>query len=171
MGKKHRPKTIIPSSQTRPKKKPEIKYVLDQFTDIDLRSWNKIDKSLNEYHIRFFYHLEAQRATKRWELHNALRSSKPVEQIVREWVRIVPFKYTLEPLSSKGSIRSIGGRFNFGRELDCPSYTHFNALYIAGNTKTAYNERFGNHDKTTLGQFDLALQKEDSCGWLILFMK
>ena len=33
-------------------------YVLDQFSQANLQQWNKLSSSLDEYHIRLFYHLE-----------------------------------------------------------------------------------------------------------------
>lgn len=123
MVKKGRHNPAIPSGRIQgrkspAKKPPEIKYVLDQFTDVDLRTWKKIDANLTEYQIRFFYHLEAQRATRRQKILEALQSITSVDQDISQWVRLVSYKYSLNPLSSRGSLNLYGGRFNFGRDLD-----------------------------------------------------
>jgi len=171
--KSRRHKPTIPSGKiqgrrTPAKKPPEIKYVLEQFTDVDLRTWKKIDANLTEYQIRFFYHLEALRATKRQDILEALQSISPVELDISQWVRVVTYKYSLNPLSSRGSLNLYGGRFNFGRDLDCASLTHFNALYIANNKETAYSERVGTKATGKLNRFDLALQKEESFSTFLL---
>jgi hypothetical protein len=78
---------------------------------------------------------------------------------------MVPFKYSNQPLSAVGSIRSIGGRFNFGENLR-PS-APFHALYLAEDADTAFREYFGMqsderraHGK--LSPFDLALAPKKS---------
>lgn len=172
MGKKRRHKPSIPSSQNRQsrvkRKKTETRILLDKFSDVDLRSWNKLDNNLSEYQIRFFYHLEAQRVARRQELLDAVLTPAPISQDIHSWVRVVPYKYTLDPLSTLGSISDIGGRFNLGKALGSASFTCFNALYIANNIKTAYNERFGNHSSKKLSGFDLALQSENSFSTFML---
>ncbi len=173
MGKKHRHNPTIPSRRIQgrrssAKKPPEIKYVLDPFTDVDLRTWKKTDASLTEYQIRFFYHLEARRATRRQEILEALQNVTSVEQDISQWVRLVSYKYSLNPLSSRGSLNLYGGRFNFGRDLVCASLMHFNALYLASDKETAYNERVGIKSTGKLDRFDLALQKEASFSTFLL---
>jgi len=170
-GKQRNPQ--IPSkgaqgSKSKPTKVPGIKYVLEQFTDVDLRRWQKTDRSLSEYNIRFFYHLEGQRASKRHDLLEALQTVKPVECNIDQWFRMVSYKYSLNPLSSRGSLSLHGGRFNYGVDLDCASLTHFNALYIASSQETAYIERLGPKRKGKLSRFDMALQKEESFSTFIL---
>jgi hypothetical protein len=173
VGKKRRHNPTIPSGRIQgrkspAKKPPEIKYVLDQFTDVDLRTWKKTDANLTEYQIRFFYHLEAQRATRRQEILEALQSVTSVDQDISQWVRLVSYKYSLNPLSSRGSLNLYGGRFNFGRDLDCASLMHFNALYIASDKETSYSERVGIKSTGKLDRFDLALQKEESFSTFLL---
>ncbi len=63
-------------------------------------------------------------------------------QDLSQWVRIVTYQYSLEPLSCAGSLRDIGGRFNAGVELDDGTLSAWPALYIAEDLQTAFREKF-----------------------------
>jgi hypothetical protein len=54
----------------------------------------------------------------------------------------VKYAYSLHPLSTVGSTRDIGGRFNIGA-LDTVRFPIFSALYIAENKDTALQETLG----------------------------
>jgi hypothetical protein len=58
------------------------------------------------------------------------------------WVRIVDYRYSLQPLSATGSLVH-GGRFNVGADLDPMKFPTFAALYLAESYETAYEEKFG----------------------------
>jgi len=60
----------------------------------------------------------------------------------KNWVRIVSWKYSNDPLSIKGSCLNVpGGRFNYG---DIASeHDPFGALYIAEDFDTAHKEKYG----------------------------
>ena len=79
--------------------------------------------------------------------------------------RIVSHKYTLDPLSAKGSMRSTpGGRFNIG-DIDVNKFPIFSALYIAETLGTAFKERYGLYQeekKQGLTPQELAFSKNDS---------
>jgi RES domain-containing protein len=60
-----------------------------------------------------------------------------------DWYRAVDYFYTLKPLSYKGSITDIGGRFNIG-DIDTNLFPPFPALYMAKDFETASLELFGN---------------------------
>ena len=55
------------------------KYILDRFTDVDLRKWKQISDLLNEFSYHFFYSLEAQRLSKYEELCESLQSSSNIQ--------------------------------------------------------------------------------------------
>lgn len=55
---------------------------------------------------------------------------------------MVPYQYSLQPLSCAGSMQSVGGRFNAGFELDDNTLNPWPALYVAENFETAYREKF-----------------------------
>ena len=143
-------------------------FVLDRCSDADLSTWKKIDARLTEFQIRIFYHFEALRATKRQELLDALQHVAPVDQNINGWARVVTYQYSLMPLSSRGSITGIGGRFNYGQDLDVTTLPLFNALYIASDVDTAYCEYFGKQRVNGLSGFELSLQDEDSFSTFML---
>ena len=73
------------------------------------------------------------------------RPNKPLgilEQDLSQWVRIITYQYSLEPLSCAGSLRDLGGRFNAGSELDADTLSAWPALYIAEDFQTAFREKF-----------------------------
>lgn len=81
------------------------------------------------------------------------------------WVRLVPWLYTNTPLSAAGSLKSYGGRFNIGVDVDRAIHTRWPALYIAENQETAYREKFGlskNDGIDGLSREELALATDGS---------
>jgi hypothetical protein len=116
--------------------------LLDEFSQQDLRSWQRNSELLNEYRVRQFYELESLRELHKTELSQALKQVCPVAQTISGWARIVNYRYSLNPLSATGSLLH-GGRFNVGGDLDSARFAPFPALYLAENYATAYAERFG----------------------------
>ena len=116
--------------------------ILDEFTDSDLRTWKKISELSEEYHIKLFYHLESLRNIHFKELEQALLSSDFLKIEENNWFRYVDYKYSNEPLSSKGSIIE-GKRFNIGDDIKNRGFRSFPALYIADSEETARQEKFG----------------------------
>ncbi len=79
---------------------------------------------------------------------------------MRDWARIVTYRYSLAPLSSAGSLHSIGGRFNAGIDLDDGTLSAWPALYMAEDYETAFREKFqlaSDHVNNGLSAQDLAL--------------
>ena len=79
----------------------------------------------------------------------------------KHWSRIVDYRYSLDPLSTIGSLKGDGGRFNIGAELSPGTFTPFPALYVAEDYETAFGERFGRVDKRrarTLSTHEFALR-------------
>ena len=118
-------------------------------------------EQLVEFHWAYYSELAFQRNQIREQLKSCLREkARPFE--FSKWQRIVRYKYSLAPLSTKGSLTDPGGRFNIG-ELDRTRYRVFPALYIAADKGTALAEVLGRDDST--GSFtpeELALTKPDS---------
>jgi RES domain-containing protein len=79
------------------------------------------------------------------------------------WQRKVSSKYSLWPLSARGSaIYGIGGRFNVGR-IDPDRYPSFAALYLAADQDTALQEALGDIQPRRGMTFrELALKSVDS---------
>lgn len=115
---------------------------LERFTASTLNRWNAISQDLDELHAILFFGVQPEQRRLRQALIVALQGIKPVTQSLTQWVRIVTYQYSLEPLSCAGSLRDIGGRFNAGAELDDGTLKPWPALYIAENLETAFREKF-----------------------------
>jgi len=90
-----------------------------------------------------YHDLEYQRLTISEGLKKTLIEQSINEYHFTDWVRCVPYQYSDDPLSSRGSVCSIGGRFNIGEDIQDGQFTAFNALYIAEDQITALLEKFG----------------------------
>ena len=139
-------------------------FQLDRFTEADLTTWKIMASGVNEYHLRLFYHLEGLRKLHQSKLRKALQASTPVSVELDRWVRVMDYKYSMEPLSAAGSLIR-GGRFNIGRDLDPGQFPPYPALYIAENEETAYAEKFSidkSQKRDGLSGHELALRKPTS---------
>ncbi len=118
-------------------------------------------EELVQFHWDFYSDLAFQRNRIREQLRTALReNAKPFE--FSKWQRIVRYKYSLTPLSARGSLVDPGGRFNVG-EIDRTRYRVFPALYIAGDKGTALAEVLGREKGVDpFTPEELALTKPDS---------
>lgn len=56
-----------------------------------------------------------------------------------QWIRLVSTQFSNDPLSTEGSIKTIGGRFNFGK-IDDAQFTPFRCLYIASDRHVGLSE-------------------------------
>jgi hypothetical protein len=142
----------------------ETPLILDQFTTADLRAWQRVSDSLEEFHVRLYYHLEGLRKVHQQEIIESLQAATPLSKEIERWARIIDYKYSLEPLSAMGSL-ILGGRFNIGNNINPSEFPPFSALYIAENYPTAYAEKFGILDtgeRDGLSGFELALRKPSS---------
>jgi hypothetical protein len=93
--------------------------VLDQFSAADLDRWDQLSLSEQTFQDRVYYDLERQRAAHHDALCAALRDLEPLSVALDPpWCRITDWTWNLTPLSPAGSLLSIGGRFNIGRQLD-----------------------------------------------------
>jgi hypothetical protein len=136
---------------------------LEKFTSSDLRTWKRQSENLEKYHVQLYYHLQGLRALHHDELCEALCSSASFALALKKWVRIVDYKYSLQPLAAAGSLVH-GGRFNIGNDLDPSKFPAFPALYLAENHDTAYEERFGSRPSsaTEIEGHDFALRRPAS---------
>ena len=136
---------------------------LEKFSTADLRVWQLQAENLERYHVQLYYHLESLRTLSQGRLCTALCSSKPAVLTLRNWVRIIDYKYSLQPLSAAGSLAR-GGRFNIGNDLDPVKFPTFAALYLAESYETAYEERFGSRPSrdAILQGHELALRQPSS---------
>src|SRR5712692_105152 len=135
--------------------------VLDSGRVSDILRSKEQFEQLVEFHWAYYSELAFQRNQIREQLHNSLRE-KSRSFPFSKWQRIVRYKYSLAPLSTKGSRSDPGGRFNIG-EIDPARYPVFPALYIAGDKGTALAEVLGRDKKTpSFTPEELALTKPDS---------
>lgn len=115
---------------------------LDRFTESSVQKWTEISQDLDELNDVLHFHLEPERRRHRSALIASLQSTLPQVYTLDNWVRIVDFQWALHALSAAGSLTSIGGRFNAGRDLNRNTIEPWPALYIAENHTTAYREKF-----------------------------
>jgi RES domain-containing protein len=114
-----------------------------------------------QYHWKLYSELAFQRAQVQDALKASLRTqARP--KVFERWQRAVKYRYSLDPLSTEGSRRSIGGRFNIG-EIDPARFSVFGALYLASDRQTAEDELFA-RDKQgrPLNAEELALTRRSS---------
>jgi hypothetical protein len=115
---------------------------LDRFTTQDLHRWEQASKGLNEIWDLLYFGVEPERRKLRHQLLESIKGVGHVSVQLDQWVRIVTYQYSLEPLTSAGSLQALGGRFNAGYELDAGTMRPWPALYLAQNYETAYREKF-----------------------------
>lgn len=137
--------------------------LLDRFSEADLRAWGKHSGDLDELNRLLYFGLEPERIRRRDEILAALLE-KPAPAIDFDcWVRFVEYQWALHPLSSAGSIRSFGGRFNIGMDVDeCINARPFPALYLGDCHETSYREFFQREQGDVSGGLtpqDLALTR------------
>jgi hypothetical protein len=127
----------------------------------DIVRSKKFYEDLVEFHWRYYSELAFQRKKIREQLNSSLRSAAAGFKF-SGWQRVVKYKYSLDPLSAKGSLCDPGGRFNVGA-IDPTRYPMFPALYLASDKGTALAEVLG-RDKNVgpLTPEELALTKPDS---------
>jgi len=68
--------------------------LLDQFSDVDLRTWNRIAELSEEYHVKLFYHLESLRNIHHEELCSALQKRPSLTLQEDDWWRFIDHEYT-----------------------------------------------------------------------------
>lgn len=98
---------------------------------------------MDELNSILYVGMEPQRRRYYEELLQALQSVACKPMSFAGWMRLVPWRYTNDPLSAAGSLKNYGGRFNIGQDVDHSVHAHWPALYAAENQETAYRERFG----------------------------
>lgn len=117
--------------------------MLEEFSRASLAKWRAAGRDLRRFGQHLFFDLERHRAQHSVELVDAIRKAARGPFEFRQSARLVDYTFTNEPLSTAGSIKRDGGRFNIGSTLNPATYTPFPALYTAEDFETAYRERFG----------------------------
>ena len=122
---------------------------LDRFNRASLQKWLRMADDLGRLQGALYFGLESARQTHGPALIDALRAGASGPFEFDDWSRIVDYRHSLAPLSTAGSVKSEGGRFNIGRKLSPGAFTPFPALYVAEDYATAYRERFGQAPEAT----------------------
>jgi hypothetical protein len=155
-GKPARP--ILPTSPV---------YLLDHYKDGDIRHLREQTRKLLALHWKYYTELAFQRYEARYEIQAALIEAASEGFEFRGWQRVVPWRWTLAPLSSAGSLNDPGGRFNFGA-ID-PRFETFPAFYLAEDKIVGQQEVLGQDPShatklrgVELTALELALARRDS---------
>lgn len=122
-----------------PKTKPSEWICLEKFSVKEKKTWESIKDKFLEFHWGFYFTLAYQRKKNSVAIKKSLLDAAINNFSITKWQRVVKYKYSLEPLSCKGSLSDPGGRFNIG-EIDDFSFGPFPSLYIASTKNTAKQE-------------------------------
>jgi hypothetical protein len=139
---------------------PSGELLLEYFTDEEALGWRAKSADVQNYHYLWWFELEAQRAVHQQPLIDAVRSTPAVTVDLSGWGRAIQYKYSDSPLSCVGSLKWVGGRFNYGVDIDSSRYAAFPALYLAEDMETGLREMQGltresARNGLTAGELDL----------------
>jgi hypothetical protein len=106
-------------------------YYIDEFTEHGIRQSKARLEKILKYHWDFYCDLALQRANVLPDIKTALAEASIQKYEFSKWKRLVQFRHSNAPLSSRGSlICDPGGRFNIG-DLDTTRFPPFPSLYVA----------------------------------------
>ncbi len=113
--------------------------LIDTFTSQGIMRGKAYAKELHKYHLNFYDCLASQRAAVIDRIKESLTGAARGPHRIRNWQRVITYAYSNNPLSVKGSVLSIGGRFNIG-DINPAKFSEFAALYAAKDKPTALME-------------------------------
>jgi hypothetical protein len=125
--------------------------LLEYFTDQQALAWRAKSRDIERYHYLWWFELEAQRAAQQQQITDALRSVPGISLDLSGWGRAISYKYSDTPLSCVGSLKWVGGRFNYGVDIDSSRFAPFPALYLAEDMETGLREMQGLTREDTRG--------------------
>jgi hypothetical protein len=159
--KKLKKKKRVPAAK--PEDLAKSLHILDVTSVNEIRDFKQKSDQWYKYHNEYYGALAFERTKIREQLQDALKRNASSNYAIEKWSRVVKFKYSLAPLSSKGSVATVaGGRFNIG-DIDPLRYPAFPALYLAEDGETARLEVYGRGDKSgKISAYDFALENENS---------
>lgn len=137
--KKHKK---IPPSRQRQGPQPRTLLELDRFSQSTLTAWKTLSADLDQLEQTLYFALEPERRRLMPEMLAALTPSEGEPFVFENWVRLVSYTYSRQPLSSAGSLLGVGGRFNAGVSLDEGTLAPWPCLYLAEDFETAFREKF-----------------------------
>jgi hypothetical protein len=148
---------------------PTGELLLEYFTDQEALGWRAKSEDVQKYHYLWWFELEAQRAVQQPKIIDALRSITAITVGLSGWGRALQYKYSDLPLSCVGSLKWVGGRFNYGVDIDSSRYTPFPALYLAEDMETGLREMQGltrDDTRNGLNARELNLCAKNGVSWI-----
>lgn len=91
------------------RKRGHKSYALDQFSDKDVKQWEARREELCLYFWEYYAALAYQWSLIAEELKKSLANSRAPVFEFKDWKRVVNYQFSVNPLSTKGSIVDIGG--------------------------------------------------------------
>jgi hypothetical protein len=143
--------------------------LLEYFSDEQLMGWHALSKDIQDYHYLWFFELEGQRAANHAKLIESLATTVGRSVELGGWGRAVAYKYSHVPLSCVGSLKWVGGRFNYGVDIDSARFASFPALYLAQDPETGLREMNGllrGDRRAGLTAKELSLCSESGVAWV-----
>ena len=148
---------------------PPGELLLEFFTDQQLLQWRARGKDYQSYHYLWYYELEAQRAANQAVLLESLSKVPGCDVDISGWGRALQYRYSNTPLSCFGSMKWLGGRFNYGVDIDSARFAAFPALYLAESFETGLREMQGltrEDDRGGLSASELNLCAKHGVAWV-----
>ncbi len=147
--------------KTPPPKFPSS-VILESGTLAQLSANKDYSKELSRYHWNLYSEFSHQRAVVQDQLFESLSRGAIGNYQFDHWQRAVKYAYSYTPLSTKGSLKFGGGRFNIG-DIDPDRFPMFPALYLAEDKETALQETLGQQEKSgKLSAMEVALTNPQS---------
>jgi len=107
-----------------------------------LTAWKTLSADLDQLEQTLYFALEPERRRLMPEMLAALSPLGDESFVFENWVRLVSYTFSRQPLSSAGSLLGVGGRFNAGVGLDEGTLAPWPCLYLAEDFETAFREKF-----------------------------
>jgi hypothetical protein len=148
---------------------PPGELLLEYFSDEEIVAWHAQGENIQRYHYLWWFELESQRALHQPAMIDALASIVGITIELRHWGRAIQYKYANFPLSCVGSLKWVGGRFNYGVDIDSSRFAPFPALYLAEDMETGLREMQGltrEGERAGLTADDLNLCAANGVAWV-----
>lgn len=143
---------------------------LDTFSLKDVLEGKRAQEEFIKVYWDWFNELAYQRSQVVSQLKGALTEAAIGPFDFPNYYRTVKYKWSHDPLSVRGSVLDVGGRFNFG-EIDRIKFPPFPCLYLGADRITAFQELFQvpPDGRQGLAPQDLALSIQSSVTSLSVF--
>lgn len=136
-------------------------YEIDAFRLTDIKQYKKHTEELLKFQWDYYSELAFQRSKILGELQLALIDRCTRSYRFDSWQRVIRYKYSLDPLNTRGSLIDPGGRFNIG-DINPNLFPPFSALYMAVDKDTALQETLGQNNVDGMSPQELALTDPQS---------